>query len=319
MQSNLLGRTGLSVSRLGFGSGPVGFLETAQEQTDKVVAQLLDAGVNFFDTAACYAGGEATLGDALRGRRDDAVLVTKAGHRVDADEGKHGHPAFSPELIAASIDRSLRLLHTDHLDLVLLHSCDLETLQKGVVLDALVAARDAGHARFIGYSGDNEAAAFAAADPRVDAVEISVNPVDQHNLREVLPLTREHDKGVIAKRPMANACWKDLGSQPGMYADYAKEYTRRLELMQEAGLNPATLGHSGHVEVEWPDIALRWTLAQPGVHVAIAGTTSTVHTEMNLEAAAKNPLREEALDRIREAYDAAEAADAEHGPWPSLT
>ena len=316
MNSNLFGRTGLSVSRLGFGSGPVGFLETKQSQTDRVVGQLLDAGVSFFDTAACYAGGEAALGHALKGRREDVVLATKAGHRLDNDT--HDHPEFSPDLIAASIDRSLRLLHTDHLDLVLLHSCDLRTLKEGEALDALVAARDAGKIRFVGYSGDNEAAAFAAADDRVDALEMSVNLVDQANLNAVLPLTREHDKGVIAKRPIANACWKDLSSQPGMYANYAKEYTRRLEAMRSHGLTPEALGHSGHPEVEWPDIALRFTLSQPGVHVAIAGTTSTVHTEMNLDAERKNDLREEAVDRIRAAFDSAEAAD-DADAWPSLT
>ena len=313
MQSNLLGRTGLSVSRLGFGSGPVGFLDTDQHQTDRVVASLLDAGVNFFDTAACYAGGEAALGHALRGHRDDAVLTTKAGHRVDED--RHDHPANSPELIAASVDRSLERLHTDHLDVVLIHSCDEETLRRGEALDALVAARDAGKTRFIGYSGDNAAAAFAAADGRVDVLEMSVNLVDQHNLKEVLPVAREHDLGVIAKRPLANACWKDLSSQPGMYANYAKEYTRRLAAMRSAGLSPSALGHSGHDEVEWPDIALRFTLAQPGVHVAIVGTTSTEHTEANLAAEANNPLRDEAVERIRAAFDQAEAGEG----WPSLT
>ncbi|BAM05138.1 aldo/keto reductase [Phycisphaera mikurensis] len=324
MQFDLLGRTELSVSRLGFGSAPVGFLGTSQGQIDKVVATLLEAGVNLFDTAACYPGSEEALGHALAGRRDDVVIVTKAGHPCDDDA--HGHPAFSPELLAASVDRSLERLKTDHLDVVLLHTCTLEQLEEGSALGALLDARDAGKTRFVGFAGDNEAAAFAAADAGVDVLEVSVNLADQHNLDAVLPAAREHHKGVIAKRPLANACWKDRDAQPGMYKSYADAYSRRLAAMEAEGLSPAALGHSGHVEVEWPDVALRFTLAHPGVSSAIIGSTSTVHTEMNLDAARKNPLREEAVERIRAAWQAARAArrgaaaeDDEGDDWKGRT
>ncbi|MEM9752863.1 MAG: aldo/keto reductase [Planctomycetota bacterium] len=312
---NILGKTDLSVSRLGFGGAPVGFLETPQTQITRVLDLLLGRGVNFIDTAAAYRGSEEAIGHALDGRRDDVVLLTKCGMGAESENFPgQDLAAYSPELVTASIDRSLKLLRTDHLDVVLLHSCDLDTLKRGDAMAALIAARDAGKTRFIGYSGDNEAAAWACEQPDIAVLETSVNLADQHNIDAVLPIARKHDVGVIAKRPLANACWKDLGSQPGMYANYAKTYTQRFAAM---GVTPGDLGYSGHVEVEWPEIALKFTLAQDGVHTAICGTTSTNHAEINLQAAGKNPLRDQVVARLREAFKQAEAASGQ--TWPGQT
>ena len=304
------GTTELAVSRLGFGASPIGALETPRKQVGRLLDMLLARGVNLIDTAACY-GSEAILGELLEDRRDDVVLVTKAG--FDPDRGEH---VFTPDGIAASLERSLKALRTDHVDVVLLHSCDLDVLEAGEAIDALVAARKAGKTRFVGYSGDNEEAAFAARDPRIEVLEMSINLCDQHNLEHVLPLARERDLAVIAKRPIANAAWRERDQQPGFYKEYAAEYMRRFRLMQAAGLSPGSLGYSGHDEVEWPEIALKFALAQPGVHVAITGSTSTVHTEINIEAAAKNDLRDEAERKIRAAYAAAQEADG--GRWRSM-
>ena len=310
--TTIFGKTDLSVSRLGFGGAPVGFLETHQDQINAVVGKLLDDGVNLFDTAACYAGSEEALGVALRGRRDDVILVSKCGHPGQGDA--EGLQESTPPRITASIDRSLQRLGTDHLDVILLHSCGLDVLKQGDALGALVEAQSAGKVRFIGYSGDNEAAAWAAARPEVSVIEMSVNIVDQANLDVVLPVCVQHDVGVIAKRPIANACWRELANQPGMYQSYAEAYTKRLAAM---GVTPQQLGYNGHVEVEWPEIALKFSLAHEGVHTAICGTTSTVHTEINLQAVAKNPLREQVVTRLREAFAAASAEAQE--PWPGLT
>ena len=307
MPVTTLGRTELAVGRLGFGGSPIGHLETPQRQVGRVLDLLTEAGGNLIDTAACY-GSEPVIGKHLAGRRDEVVLVTKAGY--EPESAAH---VFTPEGVTASLDRSLQALRTDHVDVVLLHSCDLKTLREGSALDALVEAQQAGKTRFVGYSGDNDAAAFAAADPRVAVLEMSVNLCDQHNLEHVLPIAREHDCGVLAKRPLANAAWKAVDEQQGRYQDYVAEYTRRFGLMD---VTPAELGYSGHVDVEWPEVALKFTLAQAGVHVALAGTTSRVHMEMNLEAAEKNPLREQATHRLQEAFKT--ARDADGGDWPAL-
>lgn len=299
MQRTLFGKTDLSISRLGFGAAPIGFLSTSQKQVDKLVAMLLDEGVNLFDTAAMYGDAEQKLGIALDGKRDDAVLVSKCGTKDDGLPGEE----FTPELITASIDRSLERLKTDHLDITLLHSCGLDVLQQGEAVEALIKARDAGKTAYIGYSGDNDAAAAAAAMDWVDVIETSINVCDQHNIETVLPVCKEHHVGVIAKRPIANAAWNPLNKQRGLYKEYAKTYHDRLKSMH---VTPHELGYHGHIEVEWPEIALKFTLAIDGVDCAIVGTTSTVNAQANIDAVNKNPLREQVVNKIRQAFKDAE-------------
>ena len=120
---------------------------------------------------------------------------------------------------------------------------------------------------------------------------------------------------MIAKRPIANAAWKSLDSQPGMYQNYASEYHRRFNLMS---VTPNDLGYHGHPEVEWPEIALKFTLAHEGVHTAIPGTTSTVNAEHNVEAVIKNPLREEVVEKLKAAFATARDHDSD-GDWSGRT
>jgi aryl-alcohol dehydrogenase-like predicted oxidoreductase len=302
------GKTGLQVSPLGFGGGPIGYLAAEQAEVARILNLLLDAGVNVIDTAACYEESEALIGRAVGHRRQEFVLVSKCGHQVSGASGAE----WSPELIGQTVDRALKRLRTDHLDVMLLHSCKLQVLQQGEAVGALVKARAAGKVGFIGYSGDNEAAAFAAGLPDMDVIEISVNICDQANLDTVLPRARERNLGVIAKRPIANAAWKS--SQRGLYAGYAQRYTERLRAM---GLAPLDLGFHGAPETAWPEIALRFTLAQPGVHVAITGTTNPDNARANLESASRGVLPEAAMLKIRQAFHAASVADPKQ--WKGLT
>ena len=310
MQQNTLGKTELSVSALGFGAAPIGMLETGPNQIGRVLNLLLDGGVNLIDTAACYKNSEQAIGEAVGHRRDDYVLVSKCGHAGELDG-----PDFSPSVIAASIDRSLKRLKTDHLDVCLLHSCPQDVLEKGEALGALLEARDAGKVLFAGYSGDNHAAVYAANLPDIAVIETSINLCDQANLGSVVEACRAHDVGVIAKRPIANAAWKEPAAQPGMYQKYASEYHRRFQLMD---VTPHSLGYHGHPEIEWPEIALKFTLAHEGVHTAICGTTSQVNAESNLAAVNKNHLREEVVARLHAAFADARAADPD-GDWSGQT
>src|SRR5215212_12207233 len=145
MEKRRFGRTGLDVSVLGFGGAPVGFLKTDRERVGKMLNFMLDQGVNVIDTAASYEGSEEVIAETIGKRRDEFVLVSKAGGRVPGSEGGRD---WSGEQISQSVDRSLRRLKTDRIDVLLLHSCSLEALQQGEALDALVKARDAGKIRF---------------------------------------------------------------------------------------------------------------------------------------------------------------------------
>jgi aryl-alcohol dehydrogenase-like predicted oxidoreductase len=303
MEQRIFGKTGARISVLGFGGAPVGFLETERAEVARLLNQLLDDGMNLIDTAASYRGSEELIADAVGHRRQDYFLVSKCGGALDDIDA----PEWTPELITRTVDRSLRRLRTDRLDLMLLHTCSLDVLQQGDVLAALVAARDAGKVRFVGYSGDNEAAAYAATLPDVAVVQTSINLADQRNIDVVLPVARQHQVGVMAKRPIANAAWKATTEQRGIYRDYSRDYTARLSAMK---LKPAELG----VE-SWSELALRFTLSHPDVTTAIVGTTNPANARANAEAAAKGPLPENVLQSIRDAFRRADPKQQ----WVGLT
>ncbi|MHC4991394.1 MAG: aldo/keto reductase [Planctomycetota bacterium] len=303
------GGTGLHVSPLGFGGAPIGNLDTDLSVVRSILETLLDHGVNVIDTAHAYYGSEEAIGAAVSDRRDAYVLVSKCGSKWEEDDLP---PAWTPEYVHATIDRSLRRLRTDRLDVMLLHSCDLATLQRGDVLDAVVEARDAGKVRFVGYSGDNEVAAWAAAHPEITVVQVSVSMCDQWNIDDVLPIAREHDVGVMAKRPVANGAWKTLEAQYERYRKYATPYHERFGQM---GLELDALREACGAALDWPEIALRFTLSISGVHTAIVGTTNPDNLAVNLRAAARGPLPERAVQMIRDAYRVADPGRA----WPGLT
>jgi aryl-alcohol dehydrogenase-like predicted oxidoreductase len=297
MIKHAFGKTGFEVTPLGFGAAPVAYLAADQDRAAKVINQLLDAGVNLIDTAASYPSSEVFLGQRFAHRRKEFVLVSKCGQK----NPESNTSPWAAETITATVDRALKQLQTDHVDVMLLHSCDLKVLQKGEALGALVKARDAGKIRFAGYSGDNQAAAYAATLPDIAVIETSISIADQINIDLVLPKTIENKIGVLAKRPIANSAWRD--SLPGMYANYAKVYVDRLSKMK---LDPASLGVSGPAETAWPEIALRFTLSQSGVHTAIIGTTNPENASANIDHAKKGPLSAAAVKQIRDAFLAAD-------------
>jgi aryl-alcohol dehydrogenase-like predicted oxidoreductase len=308
METTSFGRTGLKVSRIAFGAGPIGYLGSGQEEVGRVLNLLLDRGVNVIDTAATYLGSEELIGKAVGGRRHDFILVSKCGRKVDGVEGED----WSAQLVRETVDRSLRRLRTDHLDVMLLHSCSQETLERGEALGALLRAKEAGKIRFAGYSGDNSAATFAVSLPGVDVLMCSANLCDQANLAGALPAAALAGTGVIVKRPVANGAWKPLDAQQGLYRDYVKPYMERFAAM---GLQPGELGFSG--PGDWMEIALRFTLALQEVQVVSIGTTNPVNAEANLRILEKGPLPQEAVAIIRQAFRGAQGRLGT--TWPGLT
>ena len=156
MARTAFGDTGLEVSRLGLGVAGISRHERRGEVAEggRVLNVALDSGINFLDTAACYGTTEELIGRTVAHRRDEYVLATKCG---DVTGGSTDEP-WSANIIEESIDRSLRRMRTNYVDLVQLHSCELDVLERGEAVDALVKAKEAGKTRFVGYSGDNEAA-----------------------------------------------------------------------------------------------------------------------------------------------------------------
>src|SRR6267378_3695723 len=118
MERRRLGQTDMEVSVLGFGGAEIGYARVAPATVGRLLGSALDAGLNAIDTAECYAGSEALIGRAVGRRRAEYYLFTKCGHAAE-----DGRADWRPRSLVESIERSLRRLRTDYVDLIQLHSC----------------------------------------------------------------------------------------------------------------------------------------------------------------------------------------------------
>jgi aryl-alcohol dehydrogenase-like predicted oxidoreductase len=291
MEHRTLGRTGLSVSALGFGGAEIGFQGVPADTVGTLLNEALDAGLNVIDTAECYAGSEELIGQAVAHRRGDFHLFTKCGHSSGFDL-----PDWDVHLLEESIDRSLKRLRTDRVDLVQLHSCSEELLRRGEVVRVLERARDAGKTRFVGYSGDGPAARYAVTCGAFDTLQTSVSIADQEAIDLTLPLAVQHNLGVIAKRPVANAIWREASRPANTY--YQPYWDRFQELKYGFLSGPGAFA-----------TALRFTLSVPGVSTAIVGTTRPGRWRANAELLAAGPLPAAEFRAIRDRWKAAAGAD----------
>jgi len=294
MELSVLGRTGLMVSRMGVGLAEIGGLDPGdQDAAGQILNTALDEGVNFLDTAACYGRSEELIGLTVAHRRADYVLATKCGHSLDGD----AHPAWTAEGVTASIERSLRRMKTDHLDLVQLHSCGLDVLQRGEVVDALLRAKEQGKTRFVGYSepnrGDKPAAAWAVESGHFDTLQCSFNIVEQEARASLFPVAEEHGVGIIVKRPLAGAAWGAMSSPRPEFDECFERYRAMSEMgpLAAAPHDPLLL-------------ALNFVLAHPEADTAIVGTRNPLHMQENLQRMDQCVvLTQELLDELYSRYE----------------
>jgi aryl-alcohol dehydrogenase-like predicted oxidoreductase len=288
MEKRRLGKTDMDVSVLGFGGSEIGYENASRETVAELLNSALDAGLTVIDTAECYHNSEELIGESVSNRRNEFYLFTKCGH----PHGFGEHADWSKDSILESIQRSLRRLKTDKLDIVQLHSCSEAVLQNGEAIEALQTARDRGYTRYIGYSGDSHAARFAVETGAFDTLQTSINIADQEAIDLTLPLASEKKMGIIAKRPIANAAWK-TGHRP--IDSYHHEYFERLRKLNYDFL---------HDDVERSiSIALRFTLSIPGVHTAIVGTKNPDRWKENAKLLEEGPLNEMTFNEIRERWE----------------
>jgi aryl-alcohol dehydrogenase-like predicted oxidoreductase len=285
MEKRPFGKTGMQVSVLGFGSykmsGKIG--GSTVEEVSRLLGQALDTGLNVIDTAECYGQGEELIGQAVGHRRSDYYLFTKCGHAAGFDL-----PDWNPQLLERSIERSLERLRTDHLDLVLLHSCSQDLLHQGEVIEVLQRARAAGKTRYIGYSGDRRSALYAVTCGAFDALQISVNIADQESIDRTILQAAAQGMGIIAKRSVANGAWN---SGQKSTDSINQIYRQRLKVLNYDFL---TEGPEAVAST-----ALRFTLSVPGVDIVLVGTTNPEHLQQNLAVLAAGPLPKAQYEAIR--------------------
>jgi len=285
MEYRTLGKTDLKISRLGFGGARIGHEEVPGDQLGRLMNRLLDSGVTFLDTSACYNNSEELIGEHASHRRDEYVLATKCGHVHGGATGED----WTKAVIAESVDRSLRRMKTDHVDLLQIHSCSAEVLRKGEVVEAVQRAQEQGKTRYIGYSGDGDDALEAVRMGVFSTLQTSFNIVDQKARLEVLPAAVKAGMGVISKRPIANG---SLGKTASPY-DYANVYWdrgRQMTLPDGAPTDPI-------------ELSLRFNLSQAAIDTAIVGTVNPEHVTSNVELEGRGSLSPEVIAKLQEEFD----------------
>jgi aryl-alcohol dehydrogenase-like predicted oxidoreductase len=283
MEKRQLGKTDMQVTMLGFGGAELGFHYASLETTTALLNEALDAGLNVIDTASAYLKSEELIGEAVGHRRQDYYLLTKCG-------ATEGFTKFDWTIsgILGHIEQSLRLLRTDYVDLLQLHTCSEEILQQGEAIEGLKRAQEKGYTRYIGYSGDNAAAKYALECGQFDTLQTSISIADQNGIDTLLPLAQAKNIGVIVKRPIANAIWR-AETRPDN--DYVRPYWDRVQALDYDFIkSDLTTSIS---------TALRFTLWLPGVTTAIVGTQKPGRWAENEKLLAAGPLAVADYERIR--------------------
>lgn len=275
------GTTNLKVSALGFGAGEIGDFAVDDKTVEIILNSALDLGINLIDTARGYFASEERIGKFISHRRNEFVLSTKVGYGVE------GEKDWSYNCILKGIEEALIKMKTHVIDIVHLHTCGLEVLKSGEVMNALDKAKSDGKIKLLGYSGENENLNYAINIGRFDSVQSSFNICDQRNLYSNLPKAKEKGLGFIAKRPIANAPWRFSERPTGHYCE---EYWLRFQNMN---LN---------IDMDLYEAALRFSAYTWGIDSCIVGTTDLNHLKRNFEIIEKGKLPEDIIKIINEAF-----------------
>lgn len=306
MQYTTLGRTGLKVSVAGLGTGGSSLAGMrnglSRDQSAALIRYIVDLGVNFIDSAANY-GTEEVLGDALaQGPRDGVIVSTKCGMR-------DGGGLTRASDLVASLERSLRRLRTDYIDVYLLHAVKPDRYDHAVaeLLPELERQRRLGKIRWIGLTEsapvDHEHIVVrrAAADGFWDVVMLAYNMTHQNAARTVFPVTRSNAIGTLMMVVV-----RRLFSRPALLAETMRQ-------LAGEGKVPAWLGetteplqfliHDGGA-TSVIDAAYRYVRHTPGVDVVLFGTGSPEHAAANVVSINSPPLPEADQAKLRELFGA---------------
>jgi aryl-alcohol dehydrogenase-like predicted oxidoreductase len=281
MKQRPLGKTGIMVSPLGFGAA--GLAGPEEASAGVLLNAALDGGCTIIDTAECYNLSEETIGKYVGHRRKEYALFTKFGH----NGSDFGHTDWDPRIVQPSIDRSLKRLRTDRIDLIQIHTCDLATLKKGDLITEMRRARDAGKCRFIGFSGDREEARWAVESGIFDTIQTSISIADQEAIDRTLPEARRRGMGIIIKRPVANGVWTFPADKPPR--EGIQSYWRRVLALDYPFLKTARAS----------EVVMRFPISVEGVATTLVGSKKLDRWKEYQAAAEKDALPTAEYEAIR--------------------
>jgi aryl-alcohol dehydrogenase-like predicted oxidoreductase len=300
MRYRPLGRTGLTVSEIGFGAASWwGMRRFAEADAIRLVHAALEGGVTLFDTGAAYSGGEAEprLGRALKGQDASRLVVaTKAGTSFAAGRVRRD---FSAAAVTASAERSLRNLGLEVVPLLQLHGPAIAELDDDL-LAALASLKSRGLVRALGINSfDPAVIEHALGLPQIDVVMVDYN-VLRPEREPVIARAAAAGKGVLAGMPLAMGhiglrLHRLQGARDVWYA--ARALARHRQEVAR-GLRFGFL--NGLPDMTGPQAALAYVLGNSDVSAAVVGATRLAHLQDNLRASGLT-LRPEVLDAVRAA------------------
>lgn len=295
MEYSNLGKTGLTVSRLGLGGAPIGgdFGDVSDQQAIDVIHTAIDLGINFFDTAPLYGRGESErrYGIALKGKRERVVLATKAVMRGDP---------YTYENTISSVESSLHRLQTDYIDLIQLHEAEhvpFEIAMNGTIA-AFLKLKEQGKVRAIGVNAGRLELLFPFIKTgEIDTVQtFSKYTLLDHTAKDILfPLAKEAGVGIINGSPLGMGVLTD---KPAPFLQKNEKLLKEAKKRKEQLSFLKKTGPNGLIEP-----AMRFSLSCPDIAVTLSGTTSLRSLKLNASYCDGKGLGTEELKKVYELFE----------------
>lgn len=315
MQYRTLGRTGWKVSTISFGAWAIGgtWGPVEDQESLKTLHRAVDLGVNFFDTADVYGDGrsERLLAQLKKERKEQIIIATKAGRRLDPHVAK----GYTAQNLTAFIERSLKNLAVDALDLVQLHCPPTEVYYMPEVFSSLDDLIKAGKVRFYGVSVEKVEEALKAIEyPGVQSVQIIFNLFRQRPADLFFKEAQKKQVGILARLPLSSGMLTGKISRTTQFTpDDHRTFNRHGEAFDRGETFSGVDFETGLQAVEelrklvpngmsMAQMAMRWILMFEAVTCAIPGAKRPDQAEENIKAADLPPLDKETMQAIAEIY-----------------
>jgi aryl-alcohol dehydrogenase-like predicted oxidoreductase len=316
MKYRSFGRTGWKVSTVSFGAWAIGSAWGSVDDRQSLAAlhRALDLGVNFFDTADVYGDGrsERLLAQLRRERREPFYIATKAGRRLDP----HLASGYNRENLTAFIERSLKNLRTEAIDLLQLHCPPWEVYYRPEVFGVLDDLVQAGKLRCYGVSVEKVEEALKAVEyPNVQSVQIIYNIFRQRPAELLFKETKRRKVAILARLPLSSGLLAGKLTRASRFApDDHRAFNRHGEAFDRGETFSGIDYDKGLQLVEslrplvprgatMAQMALRWILMSPAVTCAIPGAKRPDQVEENTRAADLPALSDRTMARIQKLYD----------------
>lgn len=300
----------LSVSRVGLGTAEIGFpyglnaKDFPDEETAKdLLRKAVELGITYFDTARYYKESERRIAESGIIKIPGVVVGTKCANFLEQGEDPRG--AELEKKIREEVETSLKVLGVENLQLLYLHCPSEEQIERGELIEIMQKLKDEGRLRWAGVSTRGKETPLAAIRSGFfDVIQVAYSILDQR-MASVLEEAQKKDIGIVNRSVFLKGALTPAGGRlPDKLASLKENSRRAAEIADRLGIN-------------LPDLALRFSLSNPAVSVALIGTNKTNHLESAVKAAEQGPLPAEILNEL-ERLAVSDPTQVDPARWPPL-